>query len=88
MRALGRWLALVMLAGLLLQLFFAMRIASMGVLAPESTSFERSQMWQIVTRQGRLPWRQAWVDRQNISRSLQRAVIASEGPLPVVRFFS
>lgn len=78
MRALGRWFGLVLLAGLALQLFFALRIASMGVLAPESTSFERSQMWQIVTRQGRLPWRQAWVDRQNISRSLQRAVIASE----------
>jgi monofunctional biosynthetic peptidoglycan transglycosylase len=78
MRALGRWLALVMLAGALLQLFFALRIASMGVLAPESTSFERSQIWQIVTKKGQLPWRQAWVERQHIAPSLQRAVVASE----------
>lgn len=78
MRAFGRWCGLVLLAGLGLQLFFALRIASMGVLAPESTSFERSQIWQIVTRQGRLPWRQEWVGRQRIATSLQRAVIASE----------
>ena len=78
MRAFGRWCGLVLLAGLGLQLFFALRIASMGVLAPESTSFERSQIWQIVTRQERLPWRQEWVDRQRIATSLQRAVIASE----------
>ena len=78
MRAFGRWCLLVVLALLGLQLFFAVRIASMAVVAPQSTSFERSQIWQIVTRQGQLPWRQAWVARQNISPSLQRAVIASE----------
>jgi len=78
MRALVRWLALVLLAGLLLQLFFAVRIASMGVLAPQSTSFERSQIWQIVTQKGQLPWRQEWVERTQIAPSLQRAVIASE----------
>jgi monofunctional biosynthetic peptidoglycan transglycosylase len=67
-----------MLAGALLQLFFAVRIASMGVLAPQSTSFERSQIWQILTQKGKLPWRQEWVDRSQIAPSLQRAVIASE----------
>jgi monofunctional glycosyltransferase len=81
MRAFGRWCALVFLAGLGLQLFFALRIASMAVWAPQSTSFERSQMWQIVTRQGQLPWRQEWVDLPNISPKLQRAVIASEDSL-------
>ena len=78
MRAFFRWLGLVMLAGALLQLFFAVRIASMGVLAPQSTSFERSQIWQILTQKGKLPWRQEWVDRSQIAPSLQRAVIASE----------
>ncbi|PUE53926.1 monofunctional biosynthetic peptidoglycan transglycosylase [Limnohabitans parvus] len=78
MRAFGRWCLLVVLALLGLQLFFALRMASMAVVAPQSTSFERSQIWQIVTRQGRLPWRQEWVARQNISPSLLRAVIASE----------
>ncbi len=78
MRAFGRWFLLVVLALLGLQVFFALRIASMAVLAPQSTSFERSQIWQIVTRQGQLPWRQEWVARPNIASSLQRAVIASE----------
>jgi len=78
MRAFFRWLGLVMLAGALLQLFFAVRIASMGVLDPQSTSFERSQIWQILTQKGKLPWRQEWVDRSQIAPSLQRAVIASE----------
>jgi len=81
MRAFGRWCALVLLAGLGLQLFFALRIASMAVLAPQSTSFERSQMWKIVSRQGQLPWRQEWVDASAISPKLQRAVIASEDSL-------
>ena len=78
MRALGRWCGLLVLAGVGLQLFFVLRIASMAVLSPESTSFERSQIWQSVRAQGQLPWRQAWVDRERISPSLQRAVIASE----------
>lgn len=78
MRGFSRWCALVLLAGLCLQVFFALRIASMAVLSPQSTSFERSQIWQIVSRQGRLPWRQEWADRAQISTSLQRAVIASE----------
>jgi monofunctional biosynthetic peptidoglycan transglycosylase len=81
MRAFGRWCVLVFLAGLSLQLFFALRIASMVVLAPQSTSFERSQIWQIVSRQGQLPWRQEWVDLPSISPKLQRAVIASEDGL-------
>jgi monofunctional biosynthetic peptidoglycan transglycosylase len=78
MRAFGRWFLLVLLAVLVLQAFFVLRIASMNALAPQSTSFERSQIWQIVSRQGRLPWRQEWVDYTKISPGLQRAVIASE----------
>lgn len=78
MRAFGRWCVLMALALLVLQLFFVLRIASMAVLAPQSTSFERSQIWQILSRQGQLPWRQEWVGRQHIAISLQRAVIASE----------
>ena len=78
MRTLLQWLGLCLLALLGLQLFFALRIALMGQIAPESTSFERSQMWQIVQRQQRLPWRQAWVDLRAMAPTLQRAVIASE----------
>ena len=78
MKKLLQWLTLCLLAGLALQLFFVLRIASMAVLAPESTSFERSQMWQIVQRKGQLPWRQQWVALSGISKNLQRAVLSSE----------
>lgn len=78
MKALLRWLWLCLLAGLGLQLFFVLRVVAMNWLAPESTSFERTQIWQIVQREGRLPWRQEWKDLPAISKNLQRAVLASE----------
>lgn len=78
MKALSRWCLLLLLAGVGLQLFFALRIGTMAFIAPESTAFERSQIWQILARDGRLPWRQSWRDNQAISRQLQRAVLASE----------
>lgn len=78
MKAFSRWCLLLVMAALALQLFFVLRIASMAVIAPESTAFERSQIWQILSRDGRLPWRQQWQDLDGISRNLQRAVLASE----------
>ena len=78
MKAFSRWCVLLVCALLCLQVFFVLRIASMAVMAPESTSFERSQVWQVFTHQGRLPWRQAWVDQDRMSASLKRAVLASE----------
>ena len=78
MKALRTLLLLCLLALVGLQLFFALRVACMAWLAPESTSFERSQIWQIVQRQQRLPWRQEWKALPDISRHLQRAVITSE----------
>jgi monofunctional biosynthetic peptidoglycan transglycosylase len=78
MRAFGRWLLLVLLAALGLQLFFALRIVSMNWWMPESTTFQRSQAWQIVQRHGALPWRQESVPMAAVATTLQRAVIASE----------
>ena len=78
MLALKRWLLLVVLAVVALQLIFALRIVSMNWVAPESTSFQRSQAWLIVMRHGQLPWRQASVDMTALAKTLQRAVIASE----------
>jgi monofunctional glycosyltransferase len=78
MRRLVRWLVLCLVGLLALQLYFALRIALMAVVNPSSTSFQRSEMWQIGSRTGALPWRQEWVDYANISRHLKRAVIASE----------
>ena len=78
LRSLLRWLILVALALLLLQLFFVARIALMATVNPQSTAFERSEAWRILSDKGRLPWRQQWVDYEQISDHLKRAVIASE----------
>lgn len=78
MRGLGRCLLLLFMAVLGLQLFFATRILCMHWIAPESTTFQRSQVWQIYKQQGRLPWRQEKVAIGAVASSLQRAVIASE----------
>ena len=77
MRTLGRWLLLVLLAALLLQGFFVARIASMAVLDPRSTAFQRSEAWRLATG-GELRWRQDWRDYDQISDHLKRAVIAAE----------
>ena len=73
-----RWLLLVALACVALQLFFIGRIALMAVVNPASTTFQRSEAWRIVTEKGALRWRQQWVPYAQISDHLKRAVIASE----------
>ena len=79
MKALARWLLLVVVGFLGLQLFFVLRIATMALIAPESTSFQRSEAWRIA-QEGKngLRWRQEWVPYARISDNLKRAVIASE----------
>jgi len=78
MRPLLRWITLLLLAVLALQLFFVARIALMATINPKSTTFERSEAWRILSEKGRLQWRQQWVDYPQISDHLKRAVIASE----------
>ena len=78
MKALARWLALFLVAFLALQLFFAVRIAAMASVAPQSTSFQRSEAWRLAQEKGGLRWRQQWVAYSQISDNLKRAVIASE----------
>ena len=78
MKAFGRLLALICMALLALQLYFAGRIALMRVVDPESTAFERSEAWQVASNTGALKWRQQWVPADQISRHLNRAVIASD----------
>jgi monofunctional biosynthetic peptidoglycan transglycosylase len=77
-KALLRWLVLLVLAGLLLQVFFVLRIALATVVDPQSTTFQRSEAWRIATERDRLRWRQQWVPYGRISDHLKRAVIASE----------
>lgn len=78
MKAITRWLALVVLAFVALQLFFVLRIALMVGVDPESTTFQRSQIWQQLRGDGALRWRQEWVPYAQISDHLKRAVVASE----------
>jgi monofunctional biosynthetic peptidoglycan transglycosylase len=78
MKAIARWLMLVLGALLALQLFFVGRIALMAWVNPESTSFERSEAWRLLNTKGSVPWRQQWVAYEDISDALKRAVIASE----------
>ncbi len=77
-RQLGRVVTLLVLSALALQLYFFARVALMNVVDPQSTSFQRSEMWRLVTEKHELAWSQQWVARKHISPHLQRAVIASE----------
>ncbi len=79
MRPLLRWCVLVALATLALQLFFIGRIAVMAAVDPQSTAFERSEAWRLLTSADTtLRWRQQWMPYSQISDNLKRAVIASE----------
>ncbi len=78
MKGLLRWTVLLAAALLVLQLFFVARIAAMAVLDPQSTAFERSEAWRLLNEKDQLRWRQQWVDYDQISDHLKRAVIASE----------
>jgi monofunctional glycosyltransferase len=78
LRAFGRLLGLLVLCGMALQLYFLARIALMGVIAPESTAFQRSEIWRLATEKREVLWSQQWVDDDRITPHLKRAVIASE----------
>ncbi|GAB3648081.1 monofunctional biosynthetic peptidoglycan transglycosylase [Ramlibacter alkalitolerans] len=78
MKAVLRWIGLVLIAFVALQAFFVGRIALMAVVDPQSTSFQRSEAWRIATEKDRLRWSQRWVAYPQISDNLKRAVIASE----------
>ena len=85
---LWRWLLWLLVAAVGLQLFFVGRVALMAVADPSSTAFMRSEAWRRASAseatnakanpaQARA-WSQQWVDADQISAHLKRAVIASE----------
>ena len=78
MKAVLHLFGLVLLAGLALQFYFAGRIAMMAVVHPESTAFERSEIYRLAKSPGGIPWRQQWVPYSQLSDHLKSAVIASE----------
>jgi monofunctional glycosyltransferase len=77
-RSVGRLVGMLAIAVLALQLYFLFRLALMAVVAPESTSFQRSEIWRILVQKHQLPWSQDSVPGNRISDNLRRAVIASE----------
>ena len=78
MKKLFRFIGLLTVSFLALQFFFLSKVVLMHVVSPESTSFQRSEAWRIVTSQGELPWRQEWVNYSEMSNGIKQAVIASE----------
>jgi monofunctional biosynthetic peptidoglycan transglycosylase len=77
-RSLGRFLLLLVVCFLALQLAFVVRVAWMLVVNPESTTFQRSEAWRLSLAPRPLAWQQRWVDYGAISANVKRAVIASE----------
>jgi monofunctional biosynthetic peptidoglycan transglycosylase len=77
-RALTRLFALLLLSALALQVYFVGRIALMTVVGPQSTTFQRSEAWRLLTEKHQIAWSQQWVDYDRVSPNLKRAVIASE----------
>jgi len=77
-RHLGRFIALLLIALLALQLWFVLRIALMAVLDPQSTTFQRSEGWRLLRADRPMAWQQQWRDKEQISIQLKRAVIAAE----------
>ena len=78
MKVVFRLLVLTLLAGLALQLYFAGRIALMRSVNPESTAFQRSEVYAAAKNTGALKWRQQWGPYTQVSDHLKRAIIASE----------
>lgn len=77
-RSVWGWIGWVLLAAVLLQGVLVLRIAAMAALHPQSTAFQRSEAWRIAKTYRRFHWAQQWVDYDQMSPQLKRAVIASE----------
>lgn len=75
--AAGRLLALLLLTGVALEIFFLARVVLMLEIDPQSTTFQRSEAFRIATSNAK-GWRQQWVPYSAMSTHIKRAVIASE----------
>lgn len=73
-----RWLILLILCALGLQVYFVGRIFLMRYADPASTAFQRSEVWRLSHKHHGLHWSQRWVSLDKFPSQIQRAVIASE----------
>lgn len=76
--SLARFIGLLLVCGLALQLYFFARIALMRWVDPQSTTFQRAEIARLAKEQHRVAWSQEWRPYAQINDSLKRAVIASE----------
>lgn len=76
--ALARMVALMLLCGLALQLYFLARIALMIAVDPQSTTFQRSEIWRLLVERQSVAWSQQWRPYAQLGAPIKRAVIASE----------
>jgi monofunctional glycosyltransferase len=77
-RSLRRFVLLVVVCAVALQLYFLLRIACMAVVDPQSTTFQRSEAWRLARDPGAHRWRQQWIAYPALSTNLKRAVVAAE----------
>jgi len=77
-RSLGRFVLLLVICFIALQIGFVVQIAAMLAIDPASTTFQRSEAWRIATSARPIAWQQRWVDYEGISPHVKRAVIAAE----------
>ncbi len=78
MKAALRFAALLALCLLALQLVLIIRIALMAWLDPQSTAFQRSEVFRLLAEKHQVAWAQEWAGRERLGENLQRAVVASE----------
>lgn len=76
-----RYLSLVLLGLIGLQIYFALRVFAMQWMDPASTTFERSEIRRVLLGSKPFHWSAQWRDYEQIHPHLARAVIASEDSL-------
>jgi monofunctional glycosyltransferase len=75
---LGRLCLWLFIALLVLQLYFFSRIVLMRWVMPESTAFERSEIYRVASLDKSFSWKQQAVDYNRMPETIKLAVIASE----------
>ncbi|WP_079418553.1 monofunctional biosynthetic peptidoglycan transglycosylase [Thiomonas intermedia] len=73
-----RLLWLFILSGVVLQAYFALRIALWAVIPPSSSTFMRAAELRMLRSGDTVAWQHDWVSYDAISPHLKRAVVASE----------